>query len=57
MIKIVLLFLIVLAALGVFGRLRIGAPPKGRRRPGKCPSCGRYRIGPGPCPCGKGERR
>ncbi|MDE3239843.1 MAG: hypothetical protein KGN33_12855 [Paracoccaceae bacterium] len=53
MVKIVLLFLVVLAVLGMFGRLRLGPGKQTRRGVGKCPSCGRYRIGPGPCPCQK----
>jgi hypothetical protein len=58
-IKIVTLFLIGMAVLAMFGRLRM--PKIGGRRIGrgrsassKCPHCGRYRIGSGPCPCGKG---
>lgn len=54
MIKIVSLFLIVILALAFLGRFRIGGAPKRRSAvPGKCPRCGRYRIGAGPCPCGK----
>jgi hypothetical protein len=52
MIKIVSLFLIVILGLAMFGRLRIGGGPKRRTGTGKCPKCGRYRIGRGPCPCG-----
>ncbi len=51
MIKIVTLFLIVIVALAVFGRLRFlrhGA------RGAKCQACGRPRIGKGPCACGQG---
>ncbi len=53
MIKAVFLFLIFIVALALFGRLRMpGNPLSGRlRRPAKCPNCGRYRIGGGPCPC------
>jgi len=58
-IKIVTLFLIGMAALAMFGRLRLPGRGKGpvarrRARSAKCPHCGRYRIGSGPCPCGKG---
>ena len=53
-IKIVSLFLIAMVVLAMFGRLRF--PGVGRLEAGKCPSCGRYRIGKGPCPCQKGGR-
>lgn len=53
-IKIVSLFLIGMLVLAMFGRLRLpGAVRKGLKKPGKCPDCGRYRIGKGPCPCRK----
>lgn len=51
-IKIVSLFLIAMAVLAMFGKLRF--PGKGRLDAAKCPSCGRYRIGKGPCACGHG---
>ncbi len=51
-IKIVTLFLIVMGVLAMFGRLRIPGQKKLASR--KCPNCGRYRIGKGPCACGKG---
>ncbi|WP_191090243.1 hypothetical protein [Histidinibacterium aquaticum] len=47
-VKIVTLFLIGMAVLAMFGRLRM--PRLGR--PKKCAACGRPRIGSGPCPCG-----
>ncbi|WP_170301205.1 hypothetical protein [Frigidibacter albus] len=50
MVKIVTLFLIVMVVLAMFGAFRI---KRGVRR---CPACGRARIGPGPCGCGKGRR-
>ncbi|ARE40255.1 hypothetical protein RGUI_2114 [Rhodovulum sp. P5] len=58
-IKIVSLFLIGMAVLAMFGKLRLPGPVGRRiafRRaiPAKCPHCGRHRIGGGPCPCGKG---
>jgi len=55
-IKIVSLFLIGMLALAMFGRLRLpGGDRTGRlAKPRKCPDCGRYRIGKGPCPCRKG---
>ncbi len=54
--KIVVLFLVAIAVLAMFGRLRL---PKQRKRPdlppkpGQCPSCGSYVIGTGPCRCGR----
>jgi hypothetical protein len=50
-VKIVLLFLLGMAVLAMFGRLRF--PGQKRLETAKCPSCGRYRIGKGPCPCKK----
>lgn len=51
-VKIVILFLAAMAVLAMLGRLRIpGARQLSSR---KCKVCGRYRIGKGPCPCGKG---
>jgi hypothetical protein len=49
--KIVTLFLVFIAVLGMFGKLGLLVPR--RLSSAKCPSCGRYRIGRGPCPCGK----
>ncbi|MEM8956470.1 MAG: hypothetical protein AAGC86_01525 [Pseudomonadota bacterium] len=49
MIKIVTLFLIGMAVLAMFGRLRM--PRIGPLSKGKCPRCGRHRIGKSPCPC------
>ena len=49
--KIVAIFLVVIAVLGIFGKLRVpGARQLAQK---KCPRCGRYRIGKGPCECGK----
>lgn len=47
--KIISLFLVFMAVLAMFGRLRMPGVPK----PRKCPKCGRYRIGAGPCDCEK----
>ena len=47
--KIVTLFLIVMAVMAMFGRLRF--PGQERLRNAKCPDCGRFRIGRGPCAC------
>jgi len=51
-IKVVFLFLIGMVVLAMFGRLRF--PGQRRLQSHKCPKCGRYRIGKGPCDCGKG---
>ena len=50
MIKGILLFLVVMAVLGVFGRVRFGGPSK--RHEVRCKACGRPLIGKGPCACG-----
>jgi hypothetical protein len=54
--KIVIVFLIVMAVMAIFGKLRVPRLPRvqlPRRR--DCPACGAPRVGRGPCPCGKGE--
>ncbi len=53
-IKIVTLFLIAMGVLAMFGKLRF--PGQKRLSSAKCPRCGRFRIGKGPCPCEKGGR-
>lgn len=60
LVKIVTFFLIGIAVLALFGRLRwpgsarrIGQREK-PKLPKKCRACGAYLIGDGPCPCGKG---
>ena len=63
-IKAVSLFLIAMLVLAMFGKLRLprGGSAGGNARSGgrrqakgldarKCPDCGAYVIGPGPCPC------
>ncbi|MEM6635844.1 MAG: hypothetical protein AAF667_08140 [Pseudomonadota bacterium] len=50
-VKIVSLFLIGMAVLAMFGRLRLPGGTKFSRT--KCRACGRFRIGKGPCPCGQ----
>jgi hypothetical protein len=47
------LFLVVMAVLAIFGKLRLPGlkRPGARRVAGRCPSCGRPKIGSGPCPC------
>ena len=61
--KIVLLFLAVMAVLGLFGKWRMPGKPQldrlrkaARLDASKCADCGSYRIGKGPCNCGKGKR-
>ncbi|MCT4557815.1 MAG: hypothetical protein N4A61_07115 [Pelagimonas sp.] len=56
-IKIVFLFLAVMGILGMFGRLRFpGQAQLNRLKTNKrCPSCGRFKIGKGPCACKKGK--
>ncbi len=49
--KIVTLFLVGMGVLAMFGKLTY--PGKKRLQSAKCPKCGRYRIGKGPCPCAK----
>ncbi|MGZ2256511.1 hypothetical protein [Roseobacter sp. A03A-229] len=52
--KIVTLFLIVMGVLAMFGKMHwLGGK---RLANTKCRSCGRYRIGRGPCSCGKDDR-
>ncbi|MDU8928472.1 hypothetical protein RXV86_13865 [Alisedimentitalea sp. MJ-SS2] len=49
--KIVVLFLVFIAVLGMFGKLRVpGAKKLADKR---CPKCGKFRIGRGPCNCDK----
>jgi hypothetical protein len=47
MLIVVLLFLLVMAGLGMFGRLRV------RPRVAKCRRCGQHKID-GRCACGRG---
>jgi len=51
-VKIVALFLAFMAVLAMFGRLRFPGQKHLANR--KCKGCGRYRIGKGPCACGRG---
>jgi len=48
--KIVVLFLVGMAVLAMFGRLRM--PKIGRSKPVRCGECGRIIIGKPPCVCG-----
>ena len=54
-IKIVILFLVFMGVLAMFGRLRF--PGQDRLASARCPDCGRFRIGKGPCSCKKGRRK
>jgi hypothetical protein len=54
-IKIISLFLIGMVVLAMFGRLRL--PGANRLASAKCPKCGRFRIGKGPCRCGQDNRK
>jgi hypothetical protein len=51
-VKIVSLFLLGMVVLAMFGKYRF--PGQKRLAAAKCKSCGKYRIGKGPCPCTKG---
>lgn len=53
--KVVVLFLIGMAVLAMFGKFKL--PWQKRLTRAKCPSCGRYRIGKGPCDCGPHKGR
>ncbi len=53
-IKAVVLFLVVIGVLGMFGKWKF--PGQARLEAAKCPSCGRYRIGKGPCSCKKVDK-
>ncbi|MCK0169062.1 hypothetical protein MWU52_16020 [Jannaschia sp. S6380] len=51
LVKIITLFLIGMAVLAMFGRLRF--PGTTRIGRGTCKHCGTPRVGRGRCPCGK----
>lgn len=60
MIRIALLFLVLMALIGLLGKLRKPSLP-GRKRENaieparKCPRCGTYLIGDAECPCTAGK--
>jgi hypothetical protein len=54
-VKIVVLFLVFMGVMAMFGKLRF--PGQQKLASAKCPKCGRYRIGKGPCNCTKGKRK
>jgi len=49
LVKGITLFLIGMGVLAMFGKWRF--PGQDRLANAKCPKCGRYRIGKGPCKC------
>lgn len=53
LIKTVTIFLVVIAVLAMFGKVRWILPWKTRLETSKCRACGRPRIGKSPCPCGR----
>jgi hypothetical protein len=54
-VKIVILFLVFMGVMAMFGKLRF--PGQQQLAKAKCPKCGRFRIGKGPCPCQKKVRK
>lgn len=52
LLKIVALFLVGMIVLSMFGKWKF--PGQRKLESMKCRSCGRYRIGKGPCPCKRG---
>ena len=50
LLKIVSLFLVAMAVMAMFGKLKAPKIPLLSRK--KCAKCGRYKIGTGPCDCG-----
>ncbi|MCG6902180.1 MAG: hypothetical protein LJE68_05810 [Rhodobacter sp.] len=50
-VKVIFFFLIFMGVMAMFGRLRFPGHKLLSKR--KCAKCGRYRIGKGPCDCGK----
>ena len=54
-VKIVILFLVFMGVMAMFGKLRF--PGQKRLEAAKCPRCGRYRIGKGPCSCKSKDKR
>jgi len=54
-VKIVILFLVFMGVMAMFGKLRF--PGQKKLASAKCPKCGRFRIGKGPCQCQKKVRK
>lgn len=53
LVKIVTFFLIGMVVLAMFGKLRL--PGQKRLDAARCPKCGRFQIGKGPCRCQSGK--
>jgi hypothetical protein len=57
LVKVVIVFLAVMVVIawigGALGRLRLPGADKSARLDRYCSSCGRPRVGKGPCPCGQ----
>jgi len=53
-VKIVILFLVFMVVMAMFGKLRF--PGQQKLASARCPRCGRFRLGKGPCACRKGKR-
>jgi hypothetical protein len=53
LVKIILVFLLAMALVGMIGKVLFPGARLGRKRAAHCPDCGRPRIGKGPCACGK----
>ena len=51
--KVVILFLVGMGVLAMFGKLKF--PGQKRLAAARCKSCGRLKIGTGPCGCGSGK--
>ncbi|OCX66509.1 hypothetical protein BFP70_04595 [Thioclava sp. SK-1] len=53
LLKIMSIFLVVMAVMAIFGKLRMPrvASPRFLKRRGRCTHCHRPKIGSGPCPC------
>jgi len=54
-VKVVILFLVFMGVMAMFGKLRF--PGQDKLNSARCPKCGRFRIGKGPCACGKDRRK
>ena len=52
--KIVTLFLVFIAILGIFGKLSLLVPKRRQKKVARCQTCGQHLIGSGPCACKKG---
>lgn len=54
LVKIITFFLIGMVVLAMFGKLSL--PGQKRLQSARCPKCGRFRLGKGPCACEKKGR-